>query len=55
MDRRYDILETESVRDIESYHWNVFGKNIRGNTTKNRGSLKAEGYAGSSCLTLSLL
>ncbi len=27
MDRRYDILETESVRDIESYHNNVFSKN----------------------------
>ncbi len=26
MDRRYDILETESVRDIESYHNNIFGK-----------------------------
>ena len=26
MDRRYDILEAESVRDIESYHINVFGK-----------------------------
>lgn len=26
MDRRYDILETESVRDIHSYHQNVFGK-----------------------------
>ncbi len=26
MDRRYDILEAESVRDIESYHSNVFGK-----------------------------
>ncbi len=26
MDRRYDILESESVRDIESYHNNVFGK-----------------------------
>ncbi len=26
MDRRYDILETESVRDIESYHKNVYGK-----------------------------
>jgi S-DNA-T family DNA segregation ATPase FtsK/SpoIIIE len=24
MDRRYDILETESVRDIESYHKNVW-------------------------------
>ena len=30
MDRRYDILEAESVRDIESYHanvWNKGGKN----------------------------
>jgi len=26
MDRRYDILESESVRDIESYHNNVFNK-----------------------------
>ena len=26
MDRRYDILEAESVRDIESYHKNVFEK-----------------------------
>jgi len=26
MDRRYDILESESVRDIESYHNNVFGQ-----------------------------
>jgi DNA segregation ATPase FtsK/SpoIIIE, S-DNA-T family len=26
MDRRYDILEAESVRDIESYHSNVYGK-----------------------------
>ncbi len=26
MDRRYDILEAESVRDIESYHNNVWGK-----------------------------
>jgi len=26
MDRRYDILERESVRDIESYHNNVSGK-----------------------------
>ncbi|MCE9643714.1 DNA translocase FtsK [Candidatus Parcubacteria bacterium] len=29
MDRRYDILETESVRDIESYH-----KNVQKGTTK---------------------
>jgi S-DNA-T family DNA segregation ATPase FtsK/SpoIIIE len=26
MDRRYDILEAESVRDIESYHNNILGK-----------------------------
>ena len=34
MDRRYDILETESVRDIESYHANVFNKNPK-KTKKN--------------------
>ena len=34
MDRRYDILEAESVRDIESYHNNVFDKNIK-KTKKN--------------------
>lgn len=27
MDRRYDILEAESVRDIESYHNNVYARN----------------------------
>jgi len=26
MDRRYDVLESESVRDIESYHNNIFSK-----------------------------
>ena len=26
MDRRYDILEAESVQNIESYHDNIFGK-----------------------------
>jgi S-DNA-T family DNA segregation ATPase FtsK/SpoIIIE len=26
MDRRYDILQTESVQNIESYHSNVYGK-----------------------------
>lgn len=30
MDRRYDILEAESVRDVESYHENVWGKNGSG-------------------------
>jgi len=34
MDRRYDILEAESVRDIESYHNNVLGKNLK-KTKKN--------------------
>ena len=29
MDRRYDILETESVQNIESYHNNVFGKGAK--------------------------
>ncbi len=32
MDRRYDILESESVRDIESYHNNIYNKNPK--TTK---------------------
>ncbi len=27
MDRRYDILESESVRDIQSYHSNIYAKN----------------------------
>ena len=29
MDRRYDILEAESVQNIESYHSNVIGKNSK--------------------------
>jgi DNA segregation ATPase FtsK/SpoIIIE, S-DNA-T family len=29
MDRRYDILEAESVQNVESYHTNVFGKNLK--------------------------
>ncbi|MBP9715445.1 MAG: DNA translocase FtsK [Candidatus Pacebacteria bacterium] len=37
MDRRYDILETESVRDIESYHDNVFGKNPKKTKTNSEG------------------
>lgn len=37
MDRRYDILETESVRDIESYHTNVFGKNPKKIKTNSEG------------------
>lgn len=30
MDRRYDILESESVRDIESYHNNVYNSKKKG-------------------------
>ncbi|MFA6524234.1 MAG: DNA translocase FtsK 4TM domain-containing protein [Candidatus Paceibacterota bacterium] len=37
MDRRYDILEAESVRDIESYHNNVFNKNIKKTKTNSDG------------------
>lgn len=29
MDRRYDILETESVRDIESYHKNILAPELK--------------------------
>jgi len=37
MDRRYDILETESVRDIESYHTNIFNKNPKKTKTNSNG------------------
>ena len=37
MDRRYDILEAESVRDIESYHNNIFDKNIKKTKTNSAG------------------
>lgn len=37
MDRRYDILEAESVRDIESYHNNVFSKNPKKTQTNDAG------------------
>ncbi|PJC49537.1 cell division protein FtsK [Candidatus Nomurabacteria bacterium CG_4_9_14_0_2_um_filter_32_10] len=37
MDRRYDILEAESVRDIESYHTNIFGKNPKITKTNGEG------------------
>src|SRR5579864_4486043 len=29
MDRRYDVLESESVRDIESYHKNILGPALK--------------------------
>lgn len=38
MDRRYDILESESVRDIESYHNNVFSKGPKKNKVHADGS-----------------
>ncbi len=34
MDRRYDILEVESVRDIESFHKNVWSKKTAGATER---------------------
>ncbi|MCE9548845.1 DNA translocase FtsK [Candidatus Nomurabacteria bacterium] len=37
MDRRYDILEAESVRDVESYHNNVFNKNPKKTKTNDEG------------------
>ena len=37
MDRRYDILESESVRDIESYHNNVFNKSPKKTKTNSEG------------------
>lgn len=37
MDRRYDILEAESVRDIESYHNNVFAKTPKKMKTNSEG------------------
>lgn len=37
MDRRYDILEAESVRDIESYHNNVFSKTPKKTKTNSEG------------------
>jgi len=38
MDRRYDILEAESVRDVESYHANIFGKNPKKIRTDGEGT-----------------
>lgn len=38
MDRRYDILETESVRDIESYHKNVWEKKSLGAARDDAGA-----------------
>jgi len=38
MDRRYDILETESVRDIESYHNNVWNSGQKSLETARDGA-----------------
>lgn len=38
MDRRYDILESESVRDIESYHNNIFSKSPKKMKSNDDGS-----------------
>ncbi len=38
MERRYDILEGESVRDIQSYHTNVVAKNVKNIKTKADGT-----------------
>ncbi len=40
MDRRYDILEAESVRDIESYHNNIVSKNPKTIKTLENGEEK---------------
>src|SRR3990167_4764777 len=37
MNRRYDILEAESVRDVESYHNNVWGKKPKRIKTNSEG------------------
>jgi S-DNA-T family DNA segregation ATPase FtsK/SpoIIIE len=37
MDRRYDILEAEKVRDIQSYHKNIFGEYAKKNSQKEPG------------------
>ena len=36
MDRRYDILEAEKVRDIESYHQNILESKKAGKKQKQR-------------------
>jgi S-DNA-T family DNA segregation ATPase FtsK/SpoIIIE len=35
MDRRYDVLEAEKVRDIQSYHKNIFGEYMKKNPAKD--------------------
>ncbi len=38
MERRYDILESESVRDIQSYHTNIVAKNVKNTKTRADGT-----------------
>jgi len=40
MDRRYDILETEQVRDVESYHKNILEPELKKAIKKNGGNEK---------------
>lgn len=42
MDRRYDILEAEKVRDIQSYHKNIFGEYMKKNPAKEVGEESTE-------------
>ena len=43
MDRRYNILEGESVRDIESYHKNIVGPVLKKVDEKEKAELEASG------------
>ena len=43
MDRRYDILESESVRDIESYHKNILAPAVKKLDDEERAELEAAG------------
>jgi S-DNA-T family DNA segregation ATPase FtsK/SpoIIIE len=43
MDRRYDILESESVRDIESYHKNILAPSLKKLDNKEKAELEATG------------
>jgi S-DNA-T family DNA segregation ATPase FtsK/SpoIIIE len=43
MDRRYDILESESVRDIESYHKNILAPVVKKLDNEKRAELQATG------------
>ena len=43
MDRRYDILESESVRDIESYHKNILAPVVKKLDPKEKAEMEASG------------